>query len=365
MIINIALAGRNGIGADILDATKNVLLAVGVKFGHSFNFSEASIGEEAIISFSEPFPKQSVQICKCCSAVIVGALCSNQNVTSSCSQISLAELERALGLYSNIRLAKVYPALIDLSPLKNADSIDIAIVREVLGGCYYGDRGYQNGEYGREAYDTERYSEIEIERVARTAFELAQERKQKLCSVDKANILLSSKLWRKIVHDIHEDYPDVALCDMYVDECAKQLVKNPSQFDVILASNMFGDIISELSSGIVGNDNLFPFASVGTTNFGLYGAVANVQQMTTSLDSNPIGIILSSALALRYSFNLNKEAAAIEFAVDKVFDIRAVNIENVVGKAFDKNSDTNDISLGNNIALSALQMSDLVINNLR
>ena len=199
--------------------------------------------------------------------------------------------------------------------------IDIVTVRELTGGIYFGERGYRNGNTGREAYDTESYSEIEIERVSRIAFELAETRRKKVCLVDKANVLTSSKLWRKVVSDINEDYPSVRVDMMYVDNAAMQLALNPSQFDVILTSNMFGDILSDLTAAIVGSIGVMPSASLGATSVGMYEAIHGSAPLLAGKNiANPIGTILSAAMLLRLSLNLDEEARAVENAVENVLN---------------------------------------------
>ena len=199
--------------------------------------------------------------------------------------------------------------------------IDLVTVRELTGGIYFGDRGFRNGKTGREAYDTECYSELEIERVARIAYELAEKRSRKVCLVDKANVLTSSRLWRKVVSDINEDYPSVRLEMMYVDNAAMQLALAPSQFDVILTSNLFGDILSDLTAAIVGSIGVMPSASLGATSAGMYEAIHGSAPTLAGLDkADPVGTILSAAMMLRLSFDLDKEAAAVEHAVETVLN---------------------------------------------
>ena len=199
--------------------------------------------------------------------------------------------------------------------------IDLVTVRELTGGIYFGERGYRTGAYGREAYDTESYSEIEIERVARIAYELAEKRSRKVCLVDKANVLTSSKLWRKVVTDLNEDYPSVRLDMMYVDNAAMQLALAPWQFDVLLTSNLFGDILSDLTAAIVGSIGVMPSASLGATTVGMYEAIHGSAPTLAGLDkANPIATVLSAAMMLRLSFDLEEEARAIETAVEKTLD---------------------------------------------
>ncbi|MBQ6691840.1 MAG: 3-isopropylmalate dehydrogenase, partial [Clostridia bacterium] len=231
-------------------------------------------------------------------------------------------IRSALGLYTNLRPAKLYSALSEECPLR-ADIVekgfDLMIVRELTGGIYFGERGRREGKYGPEAYDTEAYSVMEIERIARVAFETAQKRGKKLMSIDKANVLETSRLWREIMHRMAEEYPDVELSDMLVDNAAMQLVRCPSQFDVIVTSNMFGDILSDEASQITGSIGLLPSASLGDGKCGLYEPIHGSAPDIAGQDkANPIATILSAAMMLRYSFGLAKEADAIEAAVDSV-----------------------------------------------
>lgn len=239
-------------------------------------------------------------------------------------EAALLGIRKELGLYANLRPAKLFPALKGASSLKAEivdRGIDLVTVRELTGGIYFGERGYRTGAYGREAYDTESYSEIEIERVARIAYELAEKRSRKVCLVDKANVLTSSKLWRKVVTDLNEDYPSVRLDMMYVDNAAMQLALAPWQFDVLLTSNLFGDILSDLTAAIVGSIGVMPSASLGATTVGMYEAIHGSAPTLAGLDkANPIATVLSAAMMLRLSFDLEEEARAIETAVENTLD---------------------------------------------
>jgi 3-isopropylmalate dehydrogenase len=227
-----------------------------------------------------------------------------------------------MGLFTNLRPAKLYYALKDECPLR-ADIVekgfDIMIVRELTGGIYFGERGYREGKYGEEAYDTESYSRFEIERIVRVAFEAARKRNKKLISIDKANVLETSRLWRKIIHEIAEEYPDVSCSDMLVDNAAMQLVRNPSQFDVIVTSNMFGDILSDEASQITGSIGMLPSASLSDNTRGLYEPIhGSAPDIAGQNKANPIATILSAGMMLLYSFGLTEENDAIVSAVDKV-----------------------------------------------
>ena len=226
----------------------------------------------------------------------------------------------AMGLYTNLRPAKLYPALKDECPLRSdivAQGFDLMMVRELTGGIYFGERGRREGQYGAEAYDTERYSVMEIERIARAAFDAARKRRKNVISIDKANVLETSRLWRETVHRIAQEYPDVTVSDMLVDNAAMQLVRRPSQFDVVVTSNMFGDILSDEASQITGSIGMLPSASLGATKRGLYEPIhGSAPDIAGQNKANPIATILSAAMMLRYAFDMADEADCIERAVD-------------------------------------------------
>ena len=321
MKYNITLLPGDGIGPETVAQAKRVLLAIGEKFGHEFNFKEELIGGAAIDATGDPLPQETVDSCLSSQAVLLGSVGGPK--WDDCPrrpEAALLGIRKAMNVYANLRPAKLYPSLTHFSPLKDEkikNGVDIIIVRELTGGIYFGDRGYRNNKtFGREAYDTESYSELEIERVARIAYEIAEKRKHKLCLVDKANVLESSRLWRKIVTDINEDYPNVEVSEMFVDNAAMQLCLDPTQFDVIVTSNMFGDILSDLSAAIVGSIGLAPSASIGETGLGLYEAIhGSAPTLAGKNICNPAGTILSAALMLRHSLNAEKEASCIENAV--------------------------------------------------
>ena len=260
----LALPG-DGIGPEIVAAAKRVLAAVGERFGHEFTVSDALIGGAAIDAVGTPLPEPTAEAALAADAVLLGAVGGPKwDDAPVRPEAALLGIRKRLGLYANLRPARLYPALAGASALRPgilARGIDLVIVRELTGGIYFGERGYRGGKFGREAFDTECYSEIEIERVARIAYELAEKRGRRLCLVDKANVLTSSALWRKVVTDINEDYPTVAVDCMYVDNAAMQLVRDPSRFDVIVTSNMFGDILSDLAAALVGSIGVMPSAS--------------------------------------------------------------------------------------------------------
>lgn len=326
MTYNIITLSGDGIGPEIINAAKEVLRAASAKFGFEMNFEDCLIGGAAIDAVGTPLPSATVEKAKASHAVLLGAVGGDK--WDSCSprpENALLDIRKALGLYANIRPAKLFNALAHESALKPqtvAEGIDLITVRELTGGIYFGERGYRNNaSFGREAFDTESYSELEIERVARIAYELARTRRRKVTLIDKANVLTSSKLWRKITSDINEDYPDIVLEMMYVDNAAMQLALKPSQFDVLLTSNMFGDILSDLTAAIVGSIGVMPSASLGDTTVGMYEAIhGSAPTIAGQNIANPIGTILSGALLLRHSLDQTAAATAIERAVELALD---------------------------------------------
>lgn len=326
MNYKIAVVKGDGIGPEITASAIKVLDAVGVKFGHSFTFLTAPAGGCAIDTFGEPLPKETVDLCKESDAVLLGAVGGPKWDTLPGylrPERALLGLRKELGLYANIRPANLFKTLMSASPLRKdiaQKGIDLVIVRELTGGIYYGERGRGKGSNGEEAYDTENYSEFEIERIGRVAFELAEKRNKRLVSVDKANVLESSRLWREVMHALSASYPEVVYSDMLVDNAAMQLVRNPSQFDVIVTSNLFGDILSDEASALTGSIGLLPSASIGGKN-GLYEPIhGSAPDIAGQNIANPIATVLSAAMMLRYSFNLIKEAECIENAVSLVLD---------------------------------------------
>ncbi len=320
MSYKITVLAGDGIGKEITAAAKRVLARVAEIHGFEITFDDRLIGGAAIDECGTPLPEDTVQSAQSAHGVLLGAVGGDKwdNLPVR-PENALLGIRRELGLYANLRPAKLFKALKDRSALKESTAqkgIDLIFVRELTGGIYFGERGYSENGYGRAAYDTECYGELEIERVARIAYELAESRTKRLCSVDKANVLTSSKLWRKVVSDINCDYPDVTLTHLYVDNAAMQLVLNPSQFDVILTSNMFGDILSDLAAATVGSIGVMPSASLGATNLGMYEAIHGSAPSLAGLDvANPVGTILSAAMLLRHSCGLDAAALSIENAV--------------------------------------------------
>ena len=327
MQYNIALVKGDGIGPEIVDSAVRVLEKIGEKHGHTFVCTPYLAGGCAIDATGEPLPKETVEGCKRADSVLLGAVGGPKWDTLPGNlrpEKALLGLRSALGLYTNLRPAKLYPALKEECPLR-ADIVeqgfDLMMVRELTGGIYFGDRGRREGKYGPEAYDTEAYSVMEIERIARTAFEAARKRRGNVISIDKANVLETSRLWRETVHRVAEEYPEVTCTDMLVDNAAMQLVRRPSQFDVVVTSNMFGDILSDEASQITGSIGLLPSASLGATQCGLYEPIHGSAPDIAGQDiANPIATILSAAMMLRYAFDLGEEADDIERAVDQALN---------------------------------------------
>ncbi len=323
---NIAVIKGDGIGPEIIKQTLKVLDAISIKYGHQFNYQDILLGGEAIEQTGSSLPQATIDIAKKSDAVLMGAIGDpkyDHLPGEQRPEKGLLKIREALGVYCNLRPAIIHQALSAACPLKSEiieGGLDIMIVRELTGGIYFGERGYREGKYGEEAYDTESYSPLEIKRIAKIAFETAAARQKKLTSIDKANVLESSRLWRKIVSEMAADYPDVQLEHMYVDNAAMQLVKNPRQFDVILTNNIFGDILSDEASMITGSIGMLPSASLnGADGFGLYEPIHGSAPDIAGKDlANPIATILSAAMMLRYALKLNEEAQAIEAAVSKV-----------------------------------------------
>ena len=317
----------DGIGPDIVAEAINVLRVIENKFGHKFNMQYAYLGGSAIDKFGVPLPESTTEICKNSDAVLLGAVGGpawDGLPGNLRPEAGLLGIRSALALYANLRPAVIYDALKNASPLKAEiinGGIDIMAIRELTGGIYFGKRGRLNTENGEAAFDTEMYSRPEIERIARIGFETAMKRKKRLTSVDKANVLESSRLWRQVVEEVAKEYPEVSLSHMYVDNAAMQLVRNPAQFDVLLTSNLFGDILSDEASMITGSIGMLPSASLGATKLGLYEPIHGSAPDIAGQDkANPIATILSAAMLLRYSLSLTDEADKIEAAVTAVLD---------------------------------------------
>ena len=323
MNYKIAILKGDGIGPEIVDEAVKVLNKVGEKYGHTFEYTQGYLGGESIDKFGVPLTDETIEICKASDAVLLGAVGGAKwDVIDPAlrPEKGLLGIRKALGLYMNLRPAILYEALRDSSPLKSeiiGDGLDMIVIRELTGGIYFGERSKTHDE----AHDTMYYSRPEIERIARKAFEVAMLRGKKLTSIDKHNVLDSSKLWREVVIEVSQDYPEVKLDHMYVDNAAMQLVINPKQFDVIVTENMFGDILSDEASMLTGSIGMLPSASLGDSKIGLYEPIhGSAPDIAGKGIANPIATILSLSMMLKYSFNLLEEAASIEKAVEKVLE---------------------------------------------
>lgn len=318
----------DGIGPEIVDQAIKVLNKAAEKYHFSIDYQYALLGGAAIDATGAPLPQATVEACQAADSVLLGAVGGpkwDSQPGGSRPEAGLLGIRKALGLYANLRPAVIFAPLREASPLKPeiiGDSLDIMVVRELTGGIYFGDRGTEEQDGVPTAYDTERYSVPEVERIARAAFDMAQKRGGRLCSVDKANVLDSSRLWRGVVDRLAAEYPAVQVSHMYVDNCAMQLVRNPGQFDVILTSNMFGDILSDEASMISGSIGMLASASLGQGGLGLYEPIHGSAPDIAGQDAaNPLATILSAAMMLRYSLDQPEAAGAIEAAVAKSLEL--------------------------------------------
>ncbi|NLK28028.1 MAG: 3-isopropylmalate dehydrogenase [Clostridiales bacterium] len=331
MEYKITVIPGDGIGPEIIAETKKVLNQIGRKYHHHFSYTEVLMGGASIDAYGVPLTEDALNIARQSDSVLLGAVGGNVGQSNWYSlpphlrpEAGLLALRKGLNLFTNIRPAILFDALKEACPLKQeivGDGFDFVVIRELTGGLYFGERKTFEENGIRKAIDTLVYDENEIRRIARWAFEIARKRKKRVCSVDKANVLDSSRLWRQVTEEVARDYPDVELSHMLVDNCAMQLVKNPGQFDVILTENMFGDILSDEASMITGSIGMLSSASLGDTKLGLYEpSHGSAPDIAGQDKANPIATILSAAMMLRYSFGLEKEADAIENAIKKVLD---------------------------------------------
>ncbi|MDR1136555.1 MAG: 3-isopropylmalate dehydrogenase [Clostridiales Family XIII bacterium] len=326
MNFNIALIRGDGIGPEVTNESVKLIHKVGETFGHSFTFNEKLAGGAAIDAFGVALPAETLAACKASDAVLLGAVGGLKWDTLPGDQrpeTALLGLRKELALYANIRPAILMSELLAACPLRPelvGGGLDLVIVRELTGGIYFGDKGtVTDDDAGVSAYDVERYSEAEVRRIGIIAFDMARKRRGRLTSVDKANVLESSRLWRRVVTELAANYPDVALNHMYVDNAAMQLVRNPGQFDVIVTNNIFGDILSDEASMITGSIGMLPSASLTGGNFGMYEPIhGSAPDIAGKGLANPIASILSAAMMFRYTFGLAKEADAVERAVKHV-----------------------------------------------
>ena len=323
----IAVIPGDGIGPEIVEETLKTLETLGAAYGHRFSFTRLLMGGAAYDAAGTCFPEETVPVCRQHDAVLLGAVGGpkwDSLPGPERPEKALLKIRSGLGLYANLRPAIMHRALASSCPIKPENmggSMDVLIVRELTGGIYFGEHGWRDGKFGPEAYDVERYSETEIRRIARVAFKAAMSRKKNLTSVDKANVLETSRLWRRVVTEMAAEYPEVSLSHMYVDNAAMQLVYRPGQFDVILTSNMFGDILSDEASMITGSLGMLPSASLSDGTFGLYEpSHGSAPDIAGKGIANPIATILSASMLLRYSLGLNEEADALDGAVTAVLD---------------------------------------------
>ena len=350
MVKNIAVIRGDGIGPEIVNATLKVLDKVADLYGHTFNYTDVDMGGCAIDKYGDPLPESELKKCVESDSVLLGAVGGekwNDMPGEKRPEKGLLRLRAGMGVYSNNRPAKIWKQLSDASPLKKSiveNGIDFIIVRELIGGIYFGEHKTEDDT----ATDVLKYNVSEIERIGRIGFETAQKRSKKLCSVEKSNVLDSSRLWKKVMHKLSSEYPNVELTDMLVDNCAMQIVKNPAQFDVIVTENMFGDILSDEASQITGSIGMIPSSSLGSSTCGLYEPIhGSAPDIAGQNKANPIATILSTAMMLRYSFSLIKEADCIENAVNKVLD---------------KGYRTADLAMGKDIpTLSCTEITDKIL----
>ena len=327
MNYNIAVIPGDGIGPEIVREAVRVLDKVGEKFGHTFTYTELLAGGAAIDATGKTLPQETVDACLASDSVLLGAVGGpkwDHLPGGERPERALLGLRSALGLFANLRPALLYSALADACPLKPeyiTGGLDLLIVRELIGGIYFGDRGRTQTPMGEAGYDTMQYSVGEVERIGKVAFDMARKRGKKVTSVDKANVLENSRVWRETMHKLATQYPDVSYEDMFVDNAAMQLVRNPKQFDVIVTGNMFGDILSDEASMITGSIGMLPSASLGEGTRGMYEPIhGSAPDIAGQNKANPLATILSVAMMLRYSFGLAAEADTIEQAVKAVLD---------------------------------------------
>jgi len=353
---NITVLRGDGIGPEIVEQAIRVLDRIAEKYGHTFTYTEVDIGGCSIDKYGVPITEEGMQRCKSADSVLLGAVGGPKwdGVDPSIRpEKALLAVRKELGLFANLRPTKLFPQLADASPLKQeivGGGIDLMIVRELTGGIYFGARRTVTVDNQKVATDEMTYSEAEIERIGRVAFSSARKRGRRLASVDKANVLDSSRLWRAVMHRLAEEYPDVTYSDILVDNTAMQLIKNPTQFDVIVTENMFGDILSDEASMLTGSIGMMPSASLSETTLGMYEPIHGSAPDIAGMDiANPIGTILSAAMMLRYSFDMVEEADDIE---------RAVN------KALDDGYRTGDIYQEGTEKVGCSRMGDIIVSNI-
>lgn len=329
MNYKVAVIPGDGIGPEIIAEARKVLDKTGEKYGHTFEYQELLMGGCSIDTYGEPLTDETLEKARSADSVLLGAVGGDVGKSGwyklppdKRPEAGLLKIRKGLGLYANIRPAVLFDELSGACPLKEEitdGGFDFVVMRELTGGLYFGERKTIEENGVMKAIDTLTYDENEIRRIARWGFDVAMKRNKKVCSVDKANVLDSSRLWRKVVKEVSEEYPEVELTDMLVDNCAMQIVRDPKQFDVILTENMFGDILSDEASMVTGSIGMLSSASLGATKLGLYEpSHGSAPDIAGQDKANPIATILSAAMMLRYSFDLEKEADAIEEAVKQV-----------------------------------------------
>ena len=329
MNYKVAVIPGDGIGPEIVTEAKKVLDKTGEKYGHTFEYQELLMGGCSIDAYGEPLTDETLEKARAADSVLLGAVGGDVGKSGwyklppdKRPEAGLLKIRKGLGLFANIRPAVLFDELSGACPLKEeitGGGFDFVVMRELTGGLYFGERKTIEEDGVLKAIDTLTYDENEIRRIARWAFDVAMKRNKKVCSVDKANVLDSSRLWRKVVKEVSEEYPEVELSDMLVDNCAMQLVRDPKQFDVILTENMFGDILSDEARMVTGSIGMLSSASLGATKLGLYEpSHGSAPDIAGQDKANPLATILSAAMMLRYSFDLEKEADAIEAAVKQV-----------------------------------------------
>lgn len=360
MDFKIGLISGDGIGPEITAQARKVLEAVAKKYGHGFDFKDILMGGASIDVHGVPLTDEAISMAKSSDAVLMGSIGGNTSTSpwyklppDKRPEAGLLKIRKELGLFANLRPAVLYEQLRKACPLRDeiiGDGFDMVIVRELTGGLYFGERKTVEENGVKKAIDTLSYDENEIRRIAIKGFEIAKKRRKKVTSVDKANVLDSSRLWREVVNEVSKNYPDVELEHMLVDNCAMQLVRDPGQFDVILTENMFGDILSDEASMVTGSIGMLSSASLNDTKFGLYEPSHGSAPDIAGLDvANPIATILSAAMMLRYSFDLDEEA---------------LDMENAVREVLKENYRTKDIMSEGNIQVGTKEMGQLIADRI-
>jgi 3-isopropylmalate dehydrogenase len=351
----IAVLAGDGVGEEIVPEAVKALKAVGERFGHTFTFVPGDVGGQAIDKRGVPLPDETLALARRSDAVLLGAVGGpkwEELDYTMRPERALLGLREQLGLYANLRPAKLYPMLADASTLKREtiEGIDLLVVRELTGGIYFGKpKGIEKTADGERGINTEVYTTGEIRRIAKVAFEAARKRRRKVTSVDKANVLESSELWRRVVIDVHKDYPDVELTHIYVDNCAMQLIRNPRQFDVLVTTNLFGDILSDEAAMLTGSIGMLPSASLGA-HAGLYEPIhGSAPDIAGKNLANPIATIASAAMMLAHAFQLDKEAEAVERAIIRTLE---------------QGYRTKDIHAAGAKLVGTVEMGDVVVKNL-